>query len=160
MEVQARDRLVGSLVQPHERQRLGRPPPRFPLADDAVADAEHRAEDDVLQDRHRAERERSLHRHRDSLAPEPMSGQTVDPRTVQPDATVRRPLQPDDDLEQRALTGPVRADDGDDVAVVDPERHAVDGRQAAVAFRDRVDLEEQRSASATTLGDTASAAAT
>ena len=56
---------------------------------------------------------------------------------------VRRPLQPDDDLQQRALAGPVRTDDGDDVAVVDPERHAVDGREAAEALRDRVDLEEQ-----------------
>ena len=35
MEVQARDRLVGPLLQPDERQRLGRPPPRLALADDA-----------------------------------------------------------------------------------------------------------------------------
>ena len=54
-----------------------------------------------------------------------------------------RPLQPDDDLQERALAGPVRTDDGDDVAVVDPERDAVDGRETAEALRDRVDLEEQ-----------------
>jgi hypothetical protein len=74
-----------------------------------------------------------------------MRGETVDPRTVQPDAAMRRPFQPDDDLQERALAGPVRTDDGDDVAVVDPERHAVDGRETAEALRDRVDLEEQSS---------------
>src|SRR5918999_1004635 len=69
-------------LQIRERQGLGRPPPRLPLADDAVLDAEHRAEGDVLQDRQRAEGERPLHRHRKSLAPELMGGQTVDSRTV------------------------------------------------------------------------------
>src|SRR5918996_975963 len=83
MEVQARDGQVGSLLQPDERQRLGGPPPRLSLADDAVADAEHRSEDDVLEDGHRAEGERSLHRHRDPLASERMGGETVDPLTVQ-----------------------------------------------------------------------------
>jgi len=72
-----------------------------------------------------------------------MGGQTVDPRTAQPDAAVCRPLQPDDELQERALPGPVRTDDGDDVAVVDPERDAVDGRETAEALRYPVDLEEQ-----------------
>ena len=159
MEVQARDRLVGPLLQPDERQRLERPPPRLRLADDAVTVAEHRAEDGVLQDRQRAERERPLHGHPDSLAPDLMGRETVDPLTVQSDAAVRRPLQPDDDLQKRALAGPVGADDGDDVAVVDPERDAVDGRETAEALRDFIDLEKQPSASATT-DDTASAAVT
>jgi hypothetical protein len=57
-----------------------------------------------------------------------MGGQTVDSRAFQPHAAARRPLQPDDELQERALPGPVRTDDGDDVAVVDPERDAVDGR--------------------------------
>jgi hypothetical protein len=56
---------------------------------------------------------------------------------------VRRALEPDDDLQQRALAGPVRTDDGDDVAVVDLERDAVDGREAAEALRDRINLQEQ-----------------
>ena len=102
MEVQL-DRLAGSLLQLHERQRLGRAPPRLSLADDAVSDAEHRAEENVLEDRQRAEGERLLHGHRDSLAPDLMSGETVDPLTVEPDAAVCRPLQPDDDLQERAL---------------------------------------------------------
>jgi hypothetical protein len=70
-----------------------------------------------------------------------MGGETVDSRTVQPNAAACWPLQPDDDLQERALPGPVRTDDGDDLAVVDPERDAVDGRETAVALRDRVDLE-------------------
>jgi len=85
---------------------------------------------------------------------------TVDPRTLQPDAAARRPLQSDDDLQERALSGPVRTDDGDDVAVVDSERHAVDGREATEALGYRVDLEEQASSSPPTTDDTASAAAT
>jgi hypothetical protein len=56
---------------------------------------------------------------------------------------VCRPLQPDDDLEERALAGSVGTDDGDDLAVVDPERDAVDGRETAEPLRYRVDLEEQ-----------------
>jgi hypothetical protein len=70
-----------------------------------------------------------------------MSDETVDPRTVQPDSAVCRPLQTDDDLQERALAGPVGTDDGDDLAVVDPEGDAVDGREATEAFCDRVDLE-------------------
>jgi hypothetical protein len=85
-----------------------------------------------------------------------VSGLTVDARTVQPDAAACRPLQTDDDLQERALAGSVGTDDGDDVAVVDPERDVVDGRETAEPFRDRVDLEEQSPASATTrtLADT------
>jgi hypothetical protein len=64
-----------------------------------------------------------------------MGGETVDRRTVQPDAAVCRPLQPDDDLQERALAGPIGTDDGDDVAVVDPECDAVDGRETAEALR-------------------------
>ena len=73
--------------------------------------------------------------------PHLMRGQAVDPRTVQPHAAARRPLQPDDQLQERALPGPVRTDDGDDVAVVDPERDAVDGRETAEAFCDGIYLE-------------------
>ncbi len=137
VEVQARDRLVGSLVQPDERQRLGRPLPGFSLAQDAVLDAEHRGEESVFENRHRSERKRPLHGHRDPLAPDLMGDEAVDPRPVEQDAAACRPLQPDDELQQRALSGPVRTDDGDDVAVVDPERHAVDGRETAEALRDR-----------------------
>jgi len=52
-----------------------------------------------------------------------------------------RPLQTDDDLQERALAGPVGTDDGDDLAVVNPEGDAVDGRETAEALRDRVYLE-------------------
>jgi hypothetical protein len=70
-----------------------------------------------------------------------MRGETVDPRAVQADSAVGRALQPDDDLQERALPGPVRTDDGDNLAVVDPERDAVDGREAAEAFCDGIYLE-------------------
>ena len=41
------------------------------------------------------------------------------------------------------LFRPRWTDDGDDLAVVDPERHAVEGRETAEALCDRVNLEEQ-----------------
>jgi hypothetical protein len=74
-----------------------------------------------------------------------MRGETVDPRTLQSDGPRRGRFQTDDDLQQRALSRPVGTDDGDDLAVVDPEGDAVDGREAAEAFRDVIDLEEQTS---------------
>jgi hypothetical protein len=72
-----------------------------------------------------------------------MGAETVDSRTVQADAAVRRPLEADDRLQEGALTGPVGTDDGDDLAAVDPERDVVNGREAAEALRDPVDLEQQ-----------------
>jgi len=65
----------------------------------------------------------------------------VHPLPEQPDAAVGRALQPDDDLQERALPGPVRTDDGDNLAVVDPERDAVDGRETAEALSDCIYLE-------------------
>jgi hypothetical protein len=59
-----------------------------------------------------------------------------------------------------ALAGPVRAADGDEVAVVDSERDAVDGRETAEALRDVVDLEKQLRLRATTVDGTGSAAGT
>jgi hypothetical protein len=70
--------------------------------------------------------------------------------TVQADAARRRPLEAPDDLQQRALAGPVGTDDGDDLAVVDPEGDACNGREAAEALGDRVNLEEQLGSAATT----------
>ena len=64
-----------------------------------------------------------------------------------------------DDLQKRALAGPVGTDDRDDLAVVDPERDTRDGREAAKAPRDRINLEEQI-ASETTTDDTVSGAST
>jgi hypothetical protein len=75
--------------------------------------------------------------------PHLVRGQTVNPGAAEANTATRRPLQPNDELEERALSGPVRTDDGDDVAVVDPECHAVDGRETAEALRDVVNLEEQ-----------------
>jgi hypothetical protein len=70
-----------------------------------------------------------------------MGGEAANRCPTQVDGARCRPLQPDNDLQKRALAGSVRTDDGDDVAVVDPERDAVDGREAAEAFRDGVNLE-------------------
>jgi hypothetical protein len=88
-----------------------------------------------------------------------VGGEAADRGAVQPYIAVRRPLEPDDDLEERALAGSVGTDDGDDLAVVDPKRDAVDGRKPAEPLCDRIDLEQQVRLLVTT-GDTGSAAAT
>jgi hypothetical protein len=89
-----------------------------------------------------------------------VSGVAVDPRTFQPDRTARRPLQTDDDLQERALAGPVGTDDGDYLAVVDPEGDAVDRRQATEALRECMNLEEQALLRPTTAAGTGSGVAT
>ena len=143
MEVQARDRLPDPVSETHELQRLSRPLSCLALGDDAVASAEHRTENGVLEDGHRAEGHRSLHRHRDPSMAHLVCCQAVDPRAAEEHAAAGRALDADDQLEERALSCPVRTDDGDDVAVVDLERDAVDGREAAEALRDRINLQEQ-----------------
>ena len=70
-----------------------------------------------------------------------MPGKVADLLAVESDAAGRRTVETADQLEERALAGPVGTDYGDDLAVVDPERHARDCREAAEAFRDRVNLE-------------------
>jgi hypothetical protein len=90
-----------------------------------------------------------------------MRCESVNPFAIQADASLGRPLQPDDNLEEGALSGAVGTDDGDDFAGVDPECHAVDGRETAEALRDSVYLEQQVSTSrATTAADTESEVAT
>jgi hypothetical protein len=51
------------------------------------------------------------------------------------DGPGRRPLETGDCLQKRALARSVRTDDGDDLAVVDPERDPIDGRNAAEVLR-------------------------
>jgi hypothetical protein len=70
-----------------------------------------------------------------------VGGEAADRFTAQLDRARRRPLEARDELQKRALAGPVGTDDGDDLAVVDPERDAVDRRQPTEALRERVNLE-------------------
>ena len=53
-----------------------------------------------------------------------------------------RRSQPRDHVEERRLAGTVRADDADDLAALDRERHVRDGDQAADALGDRADLKQ------------------
>jgi hypothetical protein len=70
-----------------------------------------------------------------------VGGEASDRFTAQLDGARRRALEARDELQKRALAGPVGTDDGDDLAVVDPERDAVDRRQPTEALRERVNLE-------------------
>jgi hypothetical protein len=60
----------------------------------------------------------------------------------EPYAPRRRTLQTGDRLQERALARPVGTDDGDDLAVADPERDTIDGGNSAEVLRELVDLEQ------------------
>ena len=53
-----------------------------------------------------------------------------------------RPQERGDELEQGALAGPVRADDAEDPALPDRERHVVDRGETPEALGEALDLEE------------------
>jgi hypothetical protein len=85
-----------------------------------------------------------LHHHADAHAPDAVRRHTADRFAGERHGSGRWSLETGDRLQQRALSRSVRADDGDDLAVVDPERDPVDGRDAAEVLRYRIGLEESR----------------
>ena len=106
----------------------------------AIEEAAHL---EILGDAHRAEHV-ALLRHEGEA--EPADVRRVQPGDVailEPHMAGSRPQQPGDQLEQRRLAGAVRADQGDDLARLDPQRrpaHDLVGR--AVAAAQVGDLEE------------------
>jgi len=58
-----------------------------------------------------------------------------------------RCLEPGEDAEERRLPAPVRTDEPDAVAVVDPERESLEERRRAVGFRNLLTAEEERQVS-------------
>ena len=63
---------------------------------------------------------------------------------LEDDAAGRRRKDAGDPVEERGLPGAVRTDEGEDLALLDVERHIVHGHQAAETFRDVVDAEDGR----------------
>jgi hypothetical protein len=62
---------------------------------------------------------------------------------IESDGPAARPLQANYQLEQGALTRPIGADDGEDLAIVDSKIHSVDGRETAKVLPDLLELEKR-----------------
>jgi hypothetical protein len=65
-----------------------------------------------------------------------MRGEAGDRPASEPDCSRRRPLETRDQLQQRALTRPVRTDDGDDFSSAYLKRHVLDGENPAEVLGD------------------------
>src|SRR4029453_11413750 len=75
--------------------------------------------------------------------PDPVGGEPVHPLAGQRHRPGGGPLKAADGLQQGALAGAVGPDDGEDLALVDPERDAVNGWETAEALLHRVDREQR-----------------
>jgi hypothetical protein len=112
----------------------------------ALADAratEQRAECDVLADRQALERARRLQHHRHAGVANAMRLPAGDVRAVEDDRSSGRWLHATDGLEQSRLPGAVRADEGDDLALVDRARDTCDCGEPAEALLDVAQFEDR-----------------
>src|SRR5690606_31737029 len=82
----------------------------------------------------------------------PVSRFAVETLAVQAHLPGRGPIEAADAVEHRGLAGPVRADQAEDLAQPDFERHAIDRHQAAKAHAQPVDLQQRRHCRSSSLG--------
>ena len=124
LETDAAERPVRPLDSGSHAVRLP-PDPHRP------AERRLRREPDVLERRQQREHVRDLERAADpgAGAPERRLGRDVD--AVEKDAAARRPGQAGDEVEERRLAGPVRADDGKQLTFADLEPDTGDDGCAA-----------------------------
>src|SRR6185503_17964855 len=90
------------------------------------ARARDRTEAEVLGHRQAAEDPATLRAVRDAAGNDALRGRVGDVGAVERDRSATRAEQPRDGLEGRALARPVRADECHQLALVDPERDALE----------------------------------
>ncbi len=122
-------RLAHARREEHLRDEVG-PRPAMP------------ADQQVFQHRRVLEQLDVLERARDAEARHAVRGRARDVLPLEHDAAARRLVDAADQVEDRALAGAVRTDDGEDLALLDRERHAVDGLDAAEGDRKVLHVEE------------------
>src|SRR5690606_14135966 len=98
----------------------------------------------VLDGRHAIEQAHMLEGAHHAPPGDLVAGETVDGLATETDGTARRPVEAADAVEHRGLAGAVGADDGQDLAVADVERHAIDRLQAAKAHAEVADFQQRR----------------
>ena len=127
------------------RQRAGRLPLRARPARGNIASTrsrfcvaprararQHRAHLEVFGNRQRRENLPALGHLADAEIADAMARPAGDIGAAEQDAAARRPQHAGDGADQRGLAGAVGADDGDDRALLDVERHAVERLRVAV----------------------------
>jgi hypothetical protein len=97
---------------------------------------------DVLADGHVEEQAQRLEGARDSLACDQVRLEAGDALAREDDVALRRLVDAGDEVEERRLAGAVRADHGDDLALVDVEVEPGDDLQAAEGHRHLPELQE------------------
>ena len=90
-----------------------------------------RREDEVLQDGQVTELVRNLPRLGEPEVHDLVWRQAIDPDAVKPNLAAIGSIEPGDDVEQRGLPGPVRADEARDRFGEDRQAAAVDGLDSA-----------------------------
>ena len=126
---QPRDRPVGKVLHPHQRQRLGHGRGRVTLAHPACAQAEGH----VLRDRQMREQRIVLEHDRDVALVRRQRGYIAPRKDHRP--VVRR-HQPRDDAQKRGLATPGRAQERDKLAPGHAKVHPVHHRHALERFPD------------------------
>ena len=141
VQVQTPDRLIAPFGESYELEHLVGAARRVDLTE--TLPAEQRTHRDVLADRHRLERAWRLQHHRHAGLSDAMRLPAGDVGAVEDDAPAGRRLHAADRLQQRRLAGPVRADEGDDLALVDRERDSGDCRESAEPLFDVGQFEDR-----------------
>src|SRR5262249_42502102 len=100
-----------------------------------------RADEDVLERRQLAERPRNLERAGDPGAAMPVGREPRDVTAGEQRAPLIRPRAAADDVQERRLAGPVRADDPDRLALADRQADALDRAHRAERLRDAFELD-------------------
>ena len=93
-------------------------------------------------DRHPGEDPAALGALADAELDDLVRTEAVDPLAAQPDLALARLEQPGDRPQCRGLARAVRADEGDDLALLDVDRDAAQGVDRAVVGVDVVELEQ------------------
>jgi len=126
-------RSVGSPTSPSARSAASKASP-------ASGDlAEEAREHHVVEERESAERSRDLKRATDPEIDDPVRRLPGDLAPLEANRARVRRERTGEHVEDRALAGSVRADQAEDLALLDRERHAVDGREATEALGEALD---------------------
>ena len=141
VEVQAADGLVAPIGKTDEVEHVGRSAHGLLLA--PTRPAEQCTERRVLPDGHRLEGPRCLQHHGHAGVADPVSPGAGQVGASEDDGAPARRLHAADRLQQRRLAGAVRADEGDDLALVDRERHTGNCGESAEALLDVGQFEDR-----------------
>ena len=101
---------------------------------------------DVLEDREAREGLHDLERAREAAAADFKGLEAVDAFALEEDLPSRGRVVAVDDVEDGRLAGAVRADEPEDLPLLDRKGHVADGLEAAETFRDVLQLEEAHEA--------------